>query len=163
MSKTARQAGTPTRARASAPLVVQAKRPRTPAQLERQEHAFSLSVMHGKSVREVAAELGCDKDTAAADIRREQDRRAEELGERRENERVRAVTFYEHIIGRAIAQSDRNDALLVAGKGGFSDRSLDVAIAARARIDKILGLDAPVRIDPGFDVLLAAIEDGRPE
>jgi len=161
--KTHRQTGTPTRARASGTLVKPAERPRTPAQLERQERAFMLSVTQGKSVREIGAELGIDKDTVASDLRREQDRRAEELGERRENERIRAVAFYESIIGRAIAQSDRLDALLAAGKGGFSDRSLDVAIAARTRIDKILGIEAPTRIDPGFDVLLAALEEGRPD
>ncbi len=122
-----------------------------------------LSVTKGKSVREIGAELGVDKDTITSDLRHEQERRAEELGERREGEKVRAVTFYESIIGRAMAQSDRNDALLAAGKGGFSDRSLDVAIAARSRIDKLLGLDAPTRVDTGLEMLVAALDEGRPD
>ncbi len=58
--------------------------------------------------------------------------------------------------------SDKNNALLAAGKG-VNDRSLDVAIMARSRIDKILGLEAPVRIDTGITVLLASIEEGIPD
>lgn len=161
MSISSRQIGT--RACASALLSKPTERARTPAQLKRQESAFMLSVTKVKSVREIGAELGVDKDTITSDLRHEQERRAEELGERREAEQVRAISFYEGIIAAAMAKSDRLDALLAAGKGGFSDRSLDVAIAARSRIDKLLGLEAPTRVDTSIEMLVAALHEGRPD
>lgn len=139
-------------------------RARTPQQLARQERAFAMSVLGGQSVRDIAAALGIDKDTAAADIRHEEQRRADELGVRRENEKARSVAFYESVADLALKRAAVSDEILVQIRDGtecekkVSDRSYGDAIKARERIDKILGVDAPTRVDLGLQQLLDALD-----
>lgn len=135
-------------------------RTRTPQQLERQEKAFHYSVVDGKTYREIALLLGCDKDTVTKDIRAEQERRSEEIAERREVEKARAVAFYERVIGKAMVKSDILDGLLLTPGSKVNDHSLEAAIKARERIDKVLGIDAPTKIDLGVQTLLDAL-DGK--
>jgi IS30 family transposase len=136
--------------------------------LERQERVFALSVMAGKSARAIALEIGVDRNTVMADLRYESRRRSTELGERREYEKARAIAFYEDIERRAIVKSDLWDEILRqvrdddgadvnAARKTVNDRSLDIAVKARERIDKLLGLDAPTRVEIGVQALLVAI------
>lgn len=138
-------------------------RTRTAKQLARQERVFALSVLYDRSVRAISVEIGIAQSTVITDIRREQERRSVELGERREIEKVRAVAFYEGVIGRAIRKSDANDELIARAIADrtydlrMNDRALESAIKARERIDKLLGLDAPTKIDLGLQTLLDAL------
>ncbi len=124
---------------------------RTPAQLERQERVFALSVMHGQTVRQIAKLLKIDLGTVLRDIRAEEARRSEELGERREGEKARAVAFYEGVADKAlrIAANPKMP--------GDSGRLTD-ALKARERIDKIIGLDAPVQMEVGIAAFLDALK-----
>ena len=124
---------------------------RTPAQLERQECVFNLSVMHGMSVRKIASLLELDYKTVVKDLRSEEARRSEELGERREAEKARAVAYYEAIADRAIRIS-------ADPKMPGDTARLTEALKARERIDKILGIDAPVQIEAGLGAFLDALK-----
>ena len=136
----------------------QRARARTAQQLARQERCFYLSVLHGKTTREIAIEVGITRETVIGDLRAECERRRDENAERREHDTARAIAFYERVMGRAMKRADLADAILEQilngsdcdeeGKGrkSISDRSLDVAIKARERIDKLLGLDAPAKL-----------------
>lgn len=133
-------------------------RARTPAQLERQEKAYALHI-EGLTYREIAEALKCDKDTVTRDIHAEWERRSSEIEERREFEKARAVNFYERVIGRAMKKSELYDTLLSERAGAkVTDHTLDSAIKARERIDKILGIDAPTKIDLGLEKLVQALE-----
>ncbi|TAM90621.1 hypothetical protein EPN42_05620 [bacterium] len=144
-------------------------RTRTPAQLERQERVFELSVMDGKTVRAIAAEVGISQDTVISDLRHEGQRRSDEIAERREVEKARAVSFYSHVAQEGlrlaaeadgveeIGGSDEQPPRLVS-KAALA-RGLDSAIKARERIDKILGIDAPTKVEVGIEKLLQAFDD----
>jgi transposase len=137
------------------------KRRRTAAQLERQEKHFNMSVLDGLTYREIKAKTGASLETIVADIREEALRRADELGDRRESEKARSVAFYESIKVKALRKSELNDKILekiLAGEGGkVSDRSLEAALKAQERIDKIQGVDAPTKVDLGLQQLIDAI------
>lgn len=124
---------------------------RTPAQLERQERVFNMSVMQGLSARKIAEILQLDSKTVIKDLRSEEARRSEELGDRREAEKARAVAFYEGIANRAISIA------LSPQMPGDSGR-LSEALKARERIDKIIGIDAPVQIEAGLGAFLDALK-----
>jgi hypothetical protein len=130
---------------------------RTPAQLARQERVFALSVIEGKTTRQIAVLEGIDRGTVIADLRHESARRAEDLKANREFEIERALSFYDEIAAMAVLKSKMYDGIARAG-GKVVDHSLDAALKARERKDKILGIDAPTRIDVGLATLLEALE-----
>lgn len=131
---------------------------RTPLQLDRQERVFELSVMQGKTMRAIAAELDIACETVTLDLRCEQERRSDEIASRRDQEKARAVEFYQKIIAKALVKSELYDTLLAERAGAkISDHSLDAALKARERIDKVLGVDAPTKVELGIQSLLDAI------
>lgn len=161
-AKKAKQNGT-TRARVKPLLRSNGKNRRTPYQLVRQERAFMLHI-GGNSIRKIAAALCVAKGTIVADLYAEGRRRAEELGERREFELVRAIATYELILRKSCARSDAYDTLLqefIDGKRNglpsFNDTALKQALKARARIDRLLGLDVQQKTDERLDAFLDAL------
>lgn len=138
---------------------------RTAQQLARQERCFTLSVMQNRTIRQIAAEVGIDTKTVMKDIRAEEQRRADEIADRREMEKARAVTFYGDIAKRALKKSDKHDEFIQRilndpdFEGKINDRSLQDAISARERIDKILGIDAPTKVDLGLQALVDALNE----
>jgi len=141
-------------------------RTRTPYQIQRQGRVFELS-LRGWSAREIAAELNIDKDTVCADLVFEQELRAEELGSRRETEKARSVAVYERVIRKALERAETAGAILDAIASGadmkLTDRYLETVTKARERIDKVLGVDAPTKVDIGIAGLLEALEADLPE
>lgn len=143
-------------------------RARTPVQLQRQERVFDLAVVSGKSYRLIAKELGIALETVVSDMRHEEARRAEELTARRETEKARAVAFYDEVAREGMRLARRSDETVEFGGDGphagvaspYSSlaRGLDAAIKARERVDKILGLDAPTRVEVGLQGLLDALD-----
>jgi|ERR1700677_1240752 len=142
-------------------------RARTSAQLARQEACFKLSVVRGKTVREIASELAITQNTVVADIRCERDRRYHEDTERRDRDTTTAVGFYQEIIAMALVRADIALTILqqIADSTGsvkedkepskrISDRYLDTAIKARDRIDKLLGLEAPETVQQKLDLII---------
>lgn len=121
-----------------------------------QEEAFLLNVMEGLSCREIAERMGIDKDTAAKYIRVETERRAKELGGERDKHTARAVAFYSTVAAKAVKLADKADAAFMQPLV----KGLDSAIHARERIDKLLGLDAPTKIDMGLQSLIDALGAG---
>jgi IS30 family transposase len=122
-------------------------RPRSDAQLERQFQAYNLNVNRGYTIRQIAQALNVGQATVHQDIKLEGERRANELGERRATEIARAVNFYENVIQRAMRRADWADKHYASeSKPKFNCRALDVAVKARERIDKIIGLDAAQRV-----------------
>ncbi len=138
------------RARARAPeLTVNGASSRTPRQLDRQERIFNLSVLGRKTVREIAAELDVSTHTVVADLRCEQERRSEELGERREIEKACAVAFYQHIAAEGMRAAESTPDI----------KGLDIAIRARTRIDAILGLNVKTpEVDSRLQLLVDALK-----
>jgi len=137
------------------------RKKRTPAQVARQERVFDLSVLHGKTVRAIAAEVGIALATVCADLRHEENRRAEENEGRREVELARSAAVYERVIAEAFKKSAMYDRLVSESNGqvSFSDQSLQAATKARERLDKLYGLDNPVKIDIGIRALIDAMTD----
>lgn len=111
----------------------------TPLQLERQEKVYDLSI-DGYTVRQIAKVMVISQETVITDLREESKRRSAELGERRDDEKARSVAYYEKIARKAVAIATKPK------MPGDSGRLAD-AIKARERIDKVLGIDSPTRID----------------
>lgn len=128
------------------PTELATARGRSAAQLDRQERAFALSVLDGKTYRVIAGLLGCDKDTVTRDIRAELTRRADEIADRRELEQAQHLALIEDLYQKAMAASS------TPGTGAFS--SAGKALEMRA---KLLGLDAPARPDVALQTLVEAL------
>lgn len=135
-------------------------RARNPRQLERQNKAYNLHLVDN-SYDTIAAELGVDRKTVMRDIKAEAKLRAAELGERRATEIARSVDLYAEVIARAGKRAKLADEILEKIKNGsearVTDQSLQVMINARERIDKVLGVEAAVKIDVGMQPLLEAL------
>lgn len=135
-------------------------RARSPRQLERQNKSYNLHLV-GKSYDAIAVELAVDRKTVMRDVAAEGKLRAAELGDRRATEIARSVDLYTEVIRRAGERATIADEILEAIKGGsearVNDQSLQVMINARERIDKVLGVEAAVKIDVGMQPLLEAL------
>lgn len=120
--------------------------------------AFLMSIVDGMSTREIGAVLDIDHHTAAKYIREESARRAKSLDATREQMVAEAVAFYDEAssLGIELARKSTDAYMQPLVKG------LDAAIKARERKDKILGLDAPVKVDMGLQELVNAINAERP-
>lgn len=123
------------------------ERARTALQLERQEKIFVLNVIGGKSHREIAALLKIDKKTVASDIKAEAKRRAGEIAERRETEQAMHLARVDGFYFRSM------ELAMVAGSGALG--AAGKALEMRA---KILGLDAPTKVELGLQTLLDALD-----
>jgi FixJ family two-component response regulator len=119
-------------------------RERTAAQLERQAKVYDYHVA-GASVRKIAAKLRIDKSTVMRDIAEERRLRVKAAGEDAEVYRVDAIAFYETIKRRSIRASD-------------DSRWVSEAVKAQTRIDRIRGIDQPVKVDAGLEGLLKALD-----
>jgi len=147
------------------------KNRRTPQQLERQERVFNLSVIENKTIREIAAEESINPATVMSDLRHEEQRRADEISERRELEKARAISFYSHVAQEGLRLAAQADGIEEIGGGDDDEkpprlvskaalaRGLDSAIKARERQDKILGIDAPTKLDVGLQLLADALNE----
>ena len=129
-----------------------------------QAKAFELSV-DGRTTRSIGSELGISEHTAASYIRIEERRRADELQKRRDTAQARSIASYENIKQRALKRAGNVNEIIEAIKDGKSDarindHSLDAALKAQERADKIQGLDAPTRLETGIQVLVNAL-DGK--
>jgi predicted transcriptional regulator len=120
------------------------------------EQAFMLNVVHGKTCRQIAELLGINKETASIYIREESKRRTASLDAERDSQTARAVAFYDNVaaIGIELAQKSHEPFMQQLIKG------LDTAVKARERKDKLLGLDAPTKIEVGLEDLLKAVSAG---
>ena len=141
-------------------------RERTAQQLERQENVFRMSVVQMKTTREIAKELSISQQTVTSDIRHEAARRADEIKERRAEELARSVSVYQNVQRLALNKGQRYDKVVEkmldgggekGGRASVTDRTLDSIISAQERIDKLLGLDAPTKVEVGLSALLDAL------
>jgi predicted transcriptional regulator len=124
-------------------------RARTAEQVDRQERAFEFAVV-GYTIREIAKELGVCTNTVLEDLAHEQQRQADLVGERqRKTELAMAAAVYQRVIAKGFKKSDLNDTLLAkiigGAEGKVSDRSLDVVVKARERLDKIFTVEPLTR------------------
>jgi transposase len=134
---------------------------RTAAQLDRQEKVFDRNVMFGRTIRQLAAEFGISPETVISDLRHEEQRRSKENAARRSADLARSLSFYDGVIAIAQEKSKLYDTLLGERDGAkISDHTLDAMLKARERQDKLLGLEAPTKVDLGIQALLAAIGGG---
>ncbi len=137
-------------------------RARTQYQLDRQSECFMLSV-EGWSIRAIAQNKSLACNTVLADIKAEQAVRADQIRERAESEKARSVSFYESVAKRAIRKAEVCDRILDSiasgGDAKLTEKYLDTAIKARERIDKILGLDAPTKVEIGIATLIESLID----
>jgi hypothetical protein len=139
------------------------RRKRSPKQQLRQIDVYRRHLA-GETIDAIAIDLKVNRKTIMLDLKVEGELRAEELGDRRSTEIARAVDFYTDIIRRCLERAEVSDEILVkirdnyAFEGRVSDRSLQEALNARERIDKVLGVEAAVKIDVGMQPLLAALD-----
>lgn len=156
-----RQTATDTRARAQ-----QRRRHPTRRQAELREAAFYLHV-DGYSCRQIAAKLEITKDTAAAYVRYESEKRAPEFEKQREAAAFQSVSFYQGIKRRALEMHAAIQETLdnIAENANFegqvriTEHYLADATKAQERIDKILGTDAAVKLDAGLQQLAEALRE----
>jgi hypothetical protein len=133
----------------------------TPYQLERQEAVYNLHIV-GFSLRRIRTQLtspardgtapkyaNLGEHTMVQDIERERVRRAAKNGDKAEEHRQDAIAYYEIIKQKAIA----------AGPDSGS-RWITEGVKAQERIDKIRGLDQPIRLDVGLSKLWERIDSG---
>jgi hypothetical protein len=135
-----------------------------PRQRELQEKAFDFSV-EGHSARWIAKELKITLATASKYIRIEERRHAAALAENRDQQTARSIRCYESIKTRAFRKAAISEDILEKIKGGapakLSEHYLDTAIKAQERIDRIRGVDAPLKIDAGYEKLVDALNARR--
>jgi len=124
---------------------------RTPMQIERQERVFKLSVLERRTVRQIAAIEKIDPKTVLSDLKQEAARRAEERAATREQDIEIHLALIDDLREQALAAKG------IPGTGAFGAASK--AIEMRG---KILGLEAPLKVDAGLaDVLKALTEKGE--
>lgn len=112
-----------------------------------QEKAFYLSV-EGKTCRQIGEILGINKTTASEYIRAEEALRAEELGAQREAEKARRIARLQHL--SKLAEESRS----IPGSGAFG-----ACGKFEEMINRILGVDAPTKIDLGLETLFSAFDN----
>ncbi len=120
-------------------------RRRTPAQIQRQGQVFELH-LEGKTHRQIAAELTISLETVVSDIRFEAALRAEENAADREQQQA--------------VQLARCDALYADARKHFGtpgSSALPTAAKVLEMRSKILGLDAPTKVDGTIKVLEDAL------
>lgn len=122
---------------------------RTALQLDRQEQVFRMRVIERMTVRQVAAELKISQQTVIDDERAELQRRADEIENRREVEKAAHLALIDDLYLESMNAKD------APGTGALGAAAK--AIEMRA---KILGLDAPTKIDIGVQTLVDAL-DGK--
>jgi hypothetical protein len=121
-------------------------RRRTALQLSRQEQVFELSVLQGKTIRQISAQLEITQETVIKDLRAEEARRSEELAAQRENAQARHLGMIDHLFERSM------DLRGIPGTGALGAAAKAVEMRA-----KILGLDAPTKVDLGVQALWDAL------
>lgn len=124
---------------------------RTPAEMKRllrQEEVFRKRIIERRTVRAVAEEMGLCLQTVIDDCKAELQRRADELADRRETEKVEQLSMVEDLYLQSLAMRE------VPGSGALG--AAGKALEMRARI---LGLDAPTKVDVGLQKLFAAFDD----
>ena len=112
-----------------------------------QEQAFYLSV-EGKTCREIAKILNINKDTASKYIRAEEQVRAEELAERRESEKARRIARLQQLSKLAESKAEIPGSGALGACGKFEEM-----------INRILGVDAPTKVEVGIQALVDALND----
>ena len=121
-----------------------------------QEQAFYLNVVEGKTCREIGDILKITKDSASRYIRAEAERRSSEIAADRERLKAESVAFYDEMAALGVELAKKSE-------GAFMQpliKGLDSALKARERRDKILGLDAPTKVDIGLEGLVNALTAG---
>lgn len=124
-----------------------------------QEQAFFLNVIEAKSCRQIAEVMGIAPDTASKYIRAEGKRRAADLEATYESEKARSIAFYDEVAARGLTLAQKADDAFMQPL----IKGLDSAVHARERRDKILGLDAAVKIDAGLQPLIDALTSAGDE
>ncbi len=119
---------------------------RTAPQLDRQERVFQMRVIDRLTVRQVAAKLGISTETVLKDERAELERRAAEIEERREVEKAAHLALIDDLYKQSMLR-----------KGTPGTGALGAAAKAIEMRAKILGLDAPTKIEAGIQGLVAAL------
>ena len=127
----------PTRARATTLRGNWADPLTDPRKRELQIAAYNLYVIDGRSYRSIGEELRIDREVASAYVRLEADRRAAQREHERNAEIERSVSLYNDIAREYRNRMDR------PGARGDEGRYV---IQARERVDKLLGLEAPLKI-----------------
>lgn len=127
----------------------------TEAAHRRLAHEAFLLSSKGYGVRDIGQALGINKDTASKYVREETERLRERLQSDRDTQAAEAIAFYDEIavLGIELARKSTDAFMQPLVKG------LDAAVKARERKDKILGLDAPTKIDLGLQKLFAAFDE----
>ena len=103
--------------------------------------------MRGLTVRQIAAKLKIDPGTVITDLRAEEQLRADETAEQRETMLARQLAVVDDLYRKSMAK---------AGKPGTG--ALAAAAKALEMRARLLGLDAPTKVDVGLDKLLEALE-----
>jgi len=131
----------------SEPSRTRRARRRTEAQLERQNRVFNLHI-EGKTHREIKAELGISLETVVSDIRHEAVRRAEENAEVREEQQAVQLARMDSLYRDAAKRFD------VPGSS-----SLPTAAKVLEMRAKLLGLDAPLKVEGALTVLAESLAE----
>ncbi len=127
----------------------------------------------GFSVRQIAAQLQINKETVSLYIRAERTKRADDINADREARKTEAIGFYQGIKRRALRMHDTirhtletiSEATDYEGQVRIQEHYLMDATKAQERIDKIEGLDAPLKMDGTLRALSEALfvpEDSKP-
>lgn len=120
---------------------------RTAKRRELQEQVYLARVIEHLTVRQVAEKLGIATETVMAYEKAEQVRRVDEIASQREEQQANHLALIDDLHRSAMALRS------VPGTGSLAAAAK--AIEMRA---KILGLDAPTRIDIGVQRLVEAFE-----
>jgi transposase len=127
----------------------------------------------GFSVRQIAAQLQINKETVLLYIRAERTKRVDDINADREARKAEAIAFYQGIKRRALRMHDTiqhtletiSEATNYEGQVRIQEHYLSDATKAQERIDKIEGLDAPLKVGGTLRALSEALfvpEDSKP-
>lgn len=119
---------------------------RTAQQLSRQEQVFKLRVLERMTVRQVAAKLKIAPETVTKDERAELELRASEIEDRRATEKAAHLAIIDDLYLQSMKR-----------KGTPGTGALGAAAKAVEMRAKILGLDAPTKVDVGLQKLVDAL------
>jgi hypothetical protein len=128
----------------------------------------------GYSYRAIAAELGINRETVMLYVRFVTAQRAEQVAKDRERQVQESCEFYDVVAIKALEMHDAVRTTLDAiadhaetfeGEVRINEHYLSDALKARERKDKLMGLDAPLKIDGTLRALQEAffIAEDAPE
>ncbi len=125
------------------------------------ERSFNVwnDFVYGTNIYDLMKKYGVSQYTIECDIKCQSELNAEMQRKKREQKTAAMIKVYLDTIKNQMRKGDMYDGIALDG-GKVTDSTGSVIVAAATRLEKLLGLDQPVKVDMNFRAILDAIDGG---